>query len=97
MSTIETKYRKWLNHPEAHVAKGPMTFIDMLKEVRKRHSQKVIADGIDYSVQYVSDLENGRRLPSVAVVNAICRWMGRGPKGRLEWHLAAARANGWEV
>lgn len=74
-----------------------MTFIEMLLEIRKRHSQKVVAKGIGYSVQYVSDLERGRRLPSVAVVDAICNWMGRGPKGRQAWHIAGAQANGWKV
>lgn len=73
------------------------TFADMLLEVCERHGQKAVAAGIGYSVQYVSDLVRGRRQPSVAVVNAICKWMGRGPKGRLAWHAAGARANGWEV
>lgn len=73
------------------------TFTAMLLEVCATHGQKAVAAGIGYSVQYVSDLARGRRQPSVAVVNAICKWMGRGPKGRLAWHVAGARANGWEV
>jgi transcriptional regulator with XRE-family HTH domain len=74
-----------------------MTFAEMFREVCQRHPQKTIAHGLGCSVQYVSDLVHGRRLPSVAIVNAICEWMGRGPKGRLEWHQAGARAHGWEV
>lgn len=73
------------------------TFTEMFAEVCGRHGQKAVAAGIGYSVQYVSDLVRERRKPSVAVVNAICEWMGRGPKGRLAWHTAGARANGWEV
>lgn len=72
-------------------------FANMLLEVCAMHGQKAVAKGIGYSVQYVSDLVNERRKPSVAVVNAICAWMGRGPKGRLAWHVAGARANGWEI
>lgn len=73
------------------------TFVEMFREVRSRHKLDTVAKGIQCSPQYVSDLEHGRRLPSVRIVNAICQWMGRGPKGRLEWHQAAARAHGWEV
>jgi transcriptional regulator with XRE-family HTH domain len=74
-----------------------MTFVEMLAAVRENHSQKAVARGLRYSVQYISDLERGRRAPSVEVVDRICEWMGRGPKGRREWHLAGARAQGWEV
>lgn len=74
-----------------------MTFVEMFAEICRRHPQKVIARGLDCSVQYVSDLKAGRRLPSVTIVNAICKWMGRGPQGRLAWHQAGARAHGWEL
>lgn len=76
-----------------------MTFAQMLKEVRigMGLQQSDFAEQIGYSAQYVCDLENERRAPSVKVVNSICEWMGRGPKGRREWHTAGARAHGWEV
>jgi transcriptional regulator with XRE-family HTH domain len=60
-------------------------------------TSKHFAECIGISPQYLSDLERGRRLPSVAVVNRICTYMGRGPQGRKAWHLAGARAHGWEV
>ena len=76
-----------------------MTFVQMLQAVRSgmEIDQKTMAAGIGVSQQYLSDLESGRRMPSVRITNAICTWLGRGPKGRREWHEAAARAHGWEV
>lgn len=72
-------------------------FSDMFAQVCQRHGNQAVATAIGYSVQYVSDLRRGMRLPSVKITEAICDWMGRGPKGRLEWHQAAARAHGWQV
>lgn len=74
-----------------------LPWTDMFAEVCQRHTNQSVAEAIGYSVQYVSDLRRGMRLPSVEVTNRICDWMGRGPKGRLEWHQAAARAHGWMV
>ena len=76
-----------------------MTFIEMLREVRTgmEMSQKDFAEALGFTPQYLCDLEHGRRLGSVEFVNRLCEWMGRGPKGRKEWHLAGARAHGWEV
>lgn len=74
-----------------------MSFTDMFAEVCKRHSNQTVAEAIGYSEQYVSDLRRGMRLPSVEVVDKICDWMGRGPKGRREWHQAGARAHRWRV
>ena len=77
----------------------PMSFQWMLVKIRLRgtFSQKDIAEKLGISVQYLHDLEHGRRKPSVSVVNRICHYMGRGPRGRREWHMAGARAHGWEV
>lgn len=76
-----------------------MTFTEMLKTVREGNdmTQQKFAKSLSISPQYFNDLEQGRRLPSVEVTNRICEYLGRGPKGRLEWHLAAARAHGFEV
>jgi transcriptional regulator with XRE-family HTH domain len=77
-----------------------MTFVGMLNEVLtpgRCGSLTAAAASIGISPQYLHDLKEGRRLPSVTVVNKICDWMGRGPKGRLEWHLAGAEAHGWEI
>ena len=76
-----------------------MTFIDMLIEIRAGHelSQKALAELLGFTPQYLCDLEKGRRLGSVEFVNRICDVFSRGPKGRKEWHLAAARSHGWEV
>lgn len=76
-----------------------MTFKEMLKTAREDRgmTQQKFAKSISISPQYFNDLEQGRRLPSVEVTNRICHYLGRGPKGRLEWHLSAARAHGFEV
>jgi transcriptional regulator with XRE-family HTH domain len=77
---------------------GAMTFVQMLNAVLDpAGTLSAAAKGIGISPQYLHDLKEGRRLPSVEVVNKICQWMGRGPEGRLEWHLAGAAAHGWEV
>ena len=76
-----------------------MTFIEMIKAVREGRdmSQKELAEALGFTPQYLCDLEKGRRLGSVEFVNRLCDWMGRGPKGRAEWHRAGARSHGWEV
>lgn len=60
-------------------------------------NQKQLAEALDCSTQFVCDMEKGRRTPSVAFVDRICKYLGRGPKGRKEWHAAAARAHGWKI
>ena len=74
-----------------------MTFSEMLKEVRRDRTQQEFAKALAISTQYLHDLEHGRRKPSVNVTNRICEYLGRGPKGRLAWHTAAAREHGFEV
>lgn len=76
-----------------------MTFREMLIEIRAGYelSQKDMAARLDITPQYLCDLENGRRLGSVEVVERICKTFSRGPKGRKEWHVAAARSHGWDV
>ena len=75
----------------------PTTFIDMLTEIRRHHTLAQIAKGTGYSPSYICDLANGNRLPTVAVVNKLCAWLGRGPIGQYTWHRAAARAHGWNI
>lgn len=84
--------------PTAHENDG-MAFVEMLRGVRTalEMQQQDFAAGIKISPQYLHDLERGRRLPSVAVVEKICHYLSRGPKGRREWHRAGARAHGWSV
>lgn len=60
-------------------------------------TQTSLAASLGISNQYLCDLENGRRLPSVRVVNALCQYLGRRPRGRLVWHRAGAQAHGWEI
>lgn len=78
-------------------AEKRLSWADMFAEICQRHGNKVIAQAIGYSEQHVSDLRRGMRLPSVEVTKKVCEWMGRGPKGCLEWHQAGARAHGWQV
>jgi transcriptional regulator with XRE-family HTH domain len=60
-------------------------------------TQKRFAKGIHISPQYLCDLLQGKRGPHPEIVNRICDYMGRGPKGRLEWHTAGAKSVGWEI
>ena len=77
----------------------PMSFAEMLTTIRTGHelSQKELAAALGISPQYVHDLEHGRRLPSVKVIERICDHFRRGPQGRSDWHVAGARAHGWDV
>ena len=75
-----------------------LTFVEMLADVRSNHAtSKGLAEKLGVSAQYLHDLENGRRLPSRNFIDRLCVYLGRGPKGRQQWHIAAARAHGWEV
>ena len=76
-----------------------MSFQEMLRHLLLDgvFTQTEMAKSIGISVPYFNDMLHGRRLPSVAVVNRICDYMGRKTMGRREWHLAGARAHGWEV
>jgi DNA-binding XRE family transcriptional regulator len=75
-----------------------MTFVEMFKIVRNeaKITRSDFARDLGISKQYFCDLEHGRRMPSVALVNKICA-LGRDSRGRLEWHIAGAQAHGWEV
>lgn len=76
-----------------------MTFREMLIEIRTGYelSQKAMAETLGITPQYLCDLERGRRLGSVEVVERICKEFSRGPKGRKEWHVAGARSHGWDI
>ena len=76
-----------------------MQFADMLIDLRNGHelSQKDFAASVGVSPQYQHDLEKGRRLPSVEYIEKLCAAFSRGPLGRRQWHLAGARAHGWDV
>lgn len=71
----------------------------MLRAVREGigYTLAQMAASFEVSTQYLHDLEHGRRTPSVAFVERVCTHLGRGPRGQLEWHLAAAEAHGWRV
>ena len=75
------------------------TFSTMLTTARNgmEFSKKDFAALIGVSGQYLGDLERGRRLPSVAVVEKICDKLGRGPLGIQEWNIAGAKAHGWKI
>lgn len=60
-------------------------------------TQADMADRIGVSAQFHHDIVHGRRMPSVAYVDKLCEAFGRGPKGRAEWHRAAAREHGWAI
>lgn len=71
----------------------------MLLEVRAgmKLNQAQFAGELGCTPQFLCDLEKGNRRPSPEFVDKICDYLSRGPKGRKEWHVAAARAHGWKV
>ena len=74
-------------------------FAEMLRARRRKLGwpQKRMAHELGISPSYLCDLESGRRLPSVGIVQSICWGAGCGEAGRRRWHLAGARAHGWDV
>lgn len=78
------------------------TFTERFIQLRADYgmSRKEFAACIGISPQYLCDLEHGRRLPSIRVVHNICDHfiVGRGlVVARRAWHMAGARAHGWEI
>lgn len=88
-----------LRRPAHGEGVGALSFVEMLRLVidESEYQLKEVARQLGISPQYLHDLKEGRRLPSVEVTNKICDWMGRGPIGRSHWHQAAARAHGWDI
>lgn len=76
-----------------------MTFLEMFQTVMREaeFKQKDVAEAMDYTPAYINDVLHGRRGPSVEFVERLCKFLGRGPKGRREWHVAGARACGWDI
>lgn len=75
------------------------SFGDELRFFRQQQdmSQQDFAVRMEVSSQHQSDLENGRRMPSVAYVERLCEKHGRGRFGREHWHVLGARAHGWKA
>lgn len=76
-----------------------MELREMISDLRtaKRMKQAELAAALEISPQYLCDVELGRRLGSVDLVNKICEFTRAKGAKRTKWHLAAARAHGWEV
>lgn len=76
-----------------------LTFTERLVRYRemKGLSQRALAQRIGISSAYLNDIEHGRRGPTVNLVNVIAEEFNFGPYLHHVWHLAAARAHGWEV
>ena len=77
----------------------PQSFSQMIIAVRGAMgvSQADFAAGVGVSPQYLCDVENERRSPSVNLTDQICKFLGRGPNGCKDWHQAGARAAGWKI
>ena len=69
-----------------------------LRELSKL-SQLGMAIELGISPQYYHDLENGRRMPSVNIVQRITNFcqIGHGKAAIRAWHIMAARTHGWDV
>ena len=66
-------------------------------KAKLKMSQKQLAEALDFTPQYICDLEMGRRLGSVEFVERMCKLLQCKQPTRLKWHRAAARAHGWDV
>lgn len=94
-------YHQYTNQPQdkpTHEARA-VTLVEMMVKARegRKLSQKDFAAALDFTPQYVCDLEKGRRLGSVEFVNRLCDWLDVTVSERKKWHLAGARAHGWEL
>jgi len=72
-------------------------FISELIMLRHQHDSTLrgFAKALGISPSYLSDLENGNRMPSVNVIEKLCH-CPVGPSSK-RWHLMGARAHGWKV
>lgn len=69
-------------------------FGKFIKTMRDDLTQKVFAEQLGISPQYLCDLENGRRMPSIAVADALIAVCDLdGPSV----HKTAAEAHGWKL
>ena len=76
-----------------------LPFRELIVDTRQRLkiNQKQLAEALDFTPQFVCDLEMGRRLGSVEFVERMCKFLKCKQPTRLRWHRAAARAHGWDV
>lgn len=76
-------------------------FAYALIELRAVHhlTQQQLGEKLGISAQYVCDLESGRRMPSVKVIDLIAEKFGpiRSDSYRRRWHRLGAAAHGWIV
>ena len=72
-------------------------FISELIMLRHQHGSTLrgFAKALGMSPTYLSDLENGKRMPSINVIEKLCH-CPVGPSTK-RWHLMGARAHGWDV
>lgn len=59
-------------------------------------TQQELAERLGFSPQYICDLESGRRMPSIKIVNAIVDKLGRDGSKKF-WHRMGAMAHGWKI
>lgn len=78
-----------------------MTMAERIRHVRESRgvSQKAMAEALGITPQYLCDLEHGRRLGSVEVVERLCDWLALGKRSALRsaWHRAGAQSHGWKI
>jgi len=72
-------------------------FIKELKKLRSGPGWTLrgFARGLGISPSYLSDLERGNRMPSVALIEKLCE-LPHGPSNKT-WHRIGAGCHGWNV
>jgi|GEM_PF-6373170 len=74
-----------------------VNFSEKLRDVRGIQTLECFGSNLGYSKSYVSDIENGRRLPSVNFIDALCRYLNCDREKYMYWHTLGAREHGWRI
>ena len=73
------------------------SFRTMFTNIRSIYSLGELSEILGYSRSYIHDVEKGRRMPSVEMIERISNSRLRHPYNRKAWHLVGAREHGWDV
>lgn len=72
-------------------------FAYALIKFRGALQQNDFAAKLGITPQYLCDLESGRRMPSLKLINRIADKAGRSEACCRRWHRLGAMAHGWKV
>jgi transcriptional regulator with XRE-family HTH domain len=82
------------------VYSGMEAKISAMMKIRRNsegHTLKALSDGVGLSLQYLHDMEAGRRPVGPSVVNKLADFYKFNEAERVRWHRLGALACGWEI